>query len=101
MINNLRGSFLVKNRMIKPMGMSQQSGRSIGIMPIGTHKKVISKHLGNIKGGGSPALLLSHDLGSSSIGSGFGVKSPNPNLINKLENLSIGNKPKRNVRLIL
>lgn len=91
-------SFFIKNKIVKPIGMQQTSVRGFGVMPIGTMKKIISKHVGR----GTTSLLLSSDLGTSNVnGSGYGVKSNNPNLIQKLGNLSLGNKPKKNVRLIL
>jgi len=91
-------SFLVKNRMIKPIGLENTNNLGYGIMPIGTLKKTISKHIGR----GTTSLLLSTDLGNSNInGSGYGVKSNNPNLIQKLGNLNLGNKARKNVRLIL
>jgi len=94
----MRNSFLIKNRMIKPIGLQQQSGRGCGILPIGTLKRSISKHLGR----GTTSILLSTDLGNSSLrGEGFGVRTHNPNLIQKLGNLSIGEKARKNVRLIL
>ena len=94
----MRNNFLLKRKIIKPLGLQQQTGRSIGLMPIGTMKKSISKHLGR----GTTPLLLSTDLGSANIrGEGFGVKTPNPQLIQKLGNLNIGEKPRKNVRLIL
>ena len=91
-------SFLIKNRMVKPIGIEKTNNLGYGIMPIGTMKKSISKHFGS----GTTSLLLSTDLGNSNVsGSGYGVKSNNPNLIQKLGNLSLGNKAKKNVRLIL
>jgi len=89
-------SFLIKNKMIKPIGMEQKSGRGYGILPIRTLKKSISKVIGRGE------LLLSSNLGTTNIGgNGFGVKSNNPNLIQKLGNLSLGNKARKNVRLII
>ena len=91
-------SFLIKNKMIKPIGMEQKSCRGYGILPIRTLKKSISKVIGR----GTTELLLSSKLGTTNIGgNGFGVKSNNPNLIQKLGNLSLGNKARKNVRLIL
>ena len=94
----MRNNFLIKRRMIKPLGLQQQTGRSIGLMPIGTMKKTISKHLGR----GTTPLLLSSNLGNANVsGEGFGVRTPNPQLIQKLGNLNIGEKQRKNVRLIL
>lgn len=93
----MKKSFFMKNKIVKPLGILQQSGRGYGIMPLNVMKKSISKHLGR----GTTSLLLSNDLGNASIGNGFGVKSNNPNLIQKLGNLNLGNKQKKNVRLIL
>lgn len=93
----MKKSFFTKNKTVKPLGLLQQSGRGFGVMPLGVMKKSISKHLGR----GTTSLLLSNDLSNSTIGTGFGVKSNNPNLIQKLGNLNLGNKQKKNVRLIL
>lgn len=95
----MKNSFLVKNKMIKPVGVERTSTRGYGLMPIGVMKKSIQKHLGR----GTTSILLSNEVGNSNIiGYGYGVKMNNPNLIQKLGNLSIGsNKPKKNVRLIL
>jgi hypothetical protein len=38
-------SFLIKNRMVKPIGIEKTNNLGYGIMPIGTMKKSISKHL--------------------------------------------------------
>lgn len=91
----MKNHFLVKNKIVKPIGVERQTTRGYGIMPIGVMKKSISKHLGR----GTTEILLSRDHTS---GSGFGVKMNNPNLIQKLGNLSVGGtKVKKNVRLIL
>lgn len=95
----MKKDYFMKNKMVKPLGILQQSGRGYGIMPLNVMKKSISKHLGR---GTTSALLLSNNLGNSSLGYGFGVKSNNPNLIQKLGNLSVGNnKQRKNVKLIL
>ena len=96
----VRRSFITKNKSVRPMGTHSMTGRGATILPIGADKKLISHHLGMVSGSGTTPSLLSSDLATSSIGMGFGVKTPNKNLINKLENLSIGNK-RKNVRLVL
>jgi hypothetical protein len=95
----MKNHFLVKNKMLKPVGLENTKIRGYGVMPIGVMKKSIQKHLGR----GTTSILLSDDVGGSNIiGYGYGVKMNNPNLIQKLGNLSIGsNKPRKNVRLIL
>jgi len=94
----MKNHFLVKNKIVKPIGLERQTTRGYGLMPIGIMKKSISKHLGR----GTTEILLSKDHASPTIGYGFGVKMNNPNLIQKLGNLSVGgSKVKKNVRLIL
>jgi len=97
MNNNFRGSFLLRHNSIMPRKGVRVSG--LGITPLSLHKKRVHHLLGM----GSPELLLSHDLGTSSLsGNGFGVKTPSKSLINSLENLSLkGNGKKKNIRLIL
>ena len=96
----MRNSFLIRgNKMVKPLGMHQQTGRGVAILPIKTAKKVISRHMGR----GTTPILLSEDLATADVkGEGFGIKTPKPELISRLSSLNLkgGNKP-RNVRLIL
>jgi hypothetical protein len=94
----MKKDYFMKNKMVRPLGLLQQSGRGYGVMPLTVMKKSITKHLGR----GTTSLLLSTYKGSASLGNGFGVKTNNPNLIQKLGNLSLGNnKQKKNVKLIL
>lgn len=98
-MSTLRNSVFLKHNMIRPQGLMSARGRTIGIHPLSVHKKRIAHHLGM----GAPELLLSHDLGTSSLGRGFGVKTPSSSLINGLErlNLKSSNSKRKNIRLIL
>jgi hypothetical protein len=100
--------FLVRPRtMINPIGVGLGGmGMKRAIRPISvSHLQSKASKLGMI--GGKGVLLLSDGLGTSDItGSGFGVRSHNPQLLDKLSNLSLksvqGKLPKRkNVSLIL
>tara|TARA_R110000868_G_scaffold226113_1_gene478589 strand:- start:187 stop:480 length:294 start_codon:yes stop_codon:yes gene_type:complete len=92
-----RSSFLLRHNSILPRKGVRING--FGIHPLSIHKKRIHHLLGM----GSPELLLSQELGTSTLGGyGFGVKTPSKNLINNLENLSLkGSGKKKNIRLIL
>jgi hypothetical protein len=81
-------------------------GMKRAIRPLSvSHLQQKAQKLGMVSGRGT--LLLSDGLGTSDIqGSGFGVRSPNPQLLDKLQNLSLksvqGKLPKRkNVSLVL
>jgi hypothetical protein len=100
--------FLAKpRRAIAPIGMGLGGmGMKRAIRPLSvSHLQQKATKLGMV--GGKGVLLLSDGLGSSDIqGSGFGVRPHNPQLLDKLQNLSLksvqGKLPKRkNVSLIL
>jgi hypothetical protein len=100
----LSRQFLVpsRSRMIKPVGQGQKPmGLKRAVMPLGVKRQVLAEKMG-ISGRGG-VLLLSEGLGSAdknavSGGRGFGVKSPNPAVLQKLERLQIG-KPRKNVSI--
>lgn len=100
--------FLAKpRRSIAPIGVGLGGmGMKRAIKPISvSHLQSKAMKLGMV--GGRGTLLLSDGLGTSDIqGSGFGVKSHSPQLLDKLQNLSLksvqGKLPKRkNVSLVL
>ena len=101
----LSRQFLVapRGKMIKPVGMGQKPmGLKRAIMPLAVKKPLLSQKMG-ISGRGG-VLLLSEGLGSADknavgngmCGRGYGVRSPNPQVLEKLERLQIG-KPRKNI----
>lgn len=95
-----RNNYLLRNRNIYPLRCGSGSGNGKKTF---YNVHIQKKHIGHLIGRGAPELLLSEDLGASSIGNGFGVKTPNKNLLKSLEKLNIGshNNKHKNIRLIL
>jgi hypothetical protein len=87
-----------RNRSIRPVG-SGISTQKRAILPISVSHFGMAKPLG-LSSRGRGVLLLEDGLGVSDIqGNGFGVKSPNMGLLDKLQNLSLrsvqGKLPKK------
>jgi hypothetical protein len=95
-----------RGKFIRPIGMGLSQGVKRAFAPLKSTSQVLSTHLGISKGRGT--LLLQEDLGATDLegtgmvrkcgggncgrmccGSGFGVKPNNPNLIKKLQSLSL------------
>ncbi len=105
----LSRQFLVpsRSRMIRPVGQGQKPmGLKRAVMPIGVKRQVLAEKMG-ISGRGG-VLLLSEGLGSAdknavsggmNCGRGFGVKTPNPAFLQKLERLQIGKPTRKNVSI--
>lgn len=100
--------FLVgpRNKIIHPSGMGQKpTGLKRAVMPLGVKRQILSEKLG-ISGRGG-VLLLSDGLGAADknatgtgmCGKGYGVKSPNPAVLQKLERLQIGKPLRKNVSI--
>ena len=87
--------FHLQKGMIMPRRGAAYGG--FGIQPIGLKRHKMSHLLGR----GAPELLLSTNLGTSSIGGGFGVKTPSASLMHKLESLHLkkGTGVKKNIRI--
>lgn len=80
-------------RAIRPIGMgisSSLSNTKRAIRPISvSHLQPLGRHLGK-SSMGRGVLLLSDGLGASDIqGSGYGMRTPKPDLLDKLQNLSL------------
>jgi hypothetical protein len=84
----------------KPMGLKR------AVMPLGVKVQNLAEKMG-ISGRGG-VLLLSEGLGSADknatfggrmCGSGYGVKSHNPAVLQKLERLQIGKPSRKNVSI--
>lgn len=104
----LSRQFLVRPRskIIRPIGMgSKPMGLKRSVMPLGVKKQMLAEKLGVSTLGGT--LLLSEGLGAAEKnatgsgmclkGKGYGVKSPNPLALQKLERLQIGKPSRKNV----
>ena len=81
-------------RAIRPIGTgissSSLSNIKRAILPISVTRKPLGHHVGFGRVGGRGTLLLSDGLGTSDIqGSGYGVRTPKPELLDKLQNLSL------------
>ena len=66
------------------------------VLPISvSNRQELAEQLG-IKGAGTSALLLSdaRPYDTQFKGTGFGVRAPNPNLLGKIDGLSVGKKRK-------
>ena len=79
-------------RAIRPIGTglssSSLSNVKRAILPISVTRKPLGHHVSRI--GGRGTLLLSDGLGVSDIqGTGYGVRTPKPELLDKLQNLSL------------
>lgn len=90
-------TFHLRRGMMVPRKGVAFSG--MGFAPLSVRKHRISHVIGK----GSGELLLSPELGTSSLGSGFGVKTPSRELMSGLERLSLkrsvgGQKSKQNIR---
>ena len=91
-----RNNYILKNRNIYPITCGSGNKTFFNV-------HIQKKHIGHLIGRGAPEILLSEDFGASTIGTGFGVKSPNKNLLNSLQKLNIGshNNKHKNIRLNL
>lgn len=81
-----------KSKSINPIGMGMTrslSNQKKSILPISVTHFGMAKPLG-LTSRGRGVLLLEDGLGQSDIrGNGFGVRTPNPKLLEKLQSLSL------------